>query len=515
MTRLTGLARATVLVLTMACAACPIVDDELPGAPCDDDDDCPTAFTCTDSVCTPAVDGDEGEGEVGEGEGEPAVGCETLADGDACGDGDPCTIDDVCVDGACIGAPKPCGEGEVCSASAGGACIDLGDCSLPGTAERLTNTPGVSGSVSLAYDPERNQIAAAFDDDVTGLSEIFVQLLDGDTAAPIGAAVQITEGVAASKNETDQQSFQPSIVFSSEQDEYALAWTAVGGDIIGISVDAFAVTLTSSIVPATTHDIMRSGLSAVFSVGPVALAATGAGYGAAWVDDRNSTDQVTTFDVFFARLEDDGSPVSTLSNRQISPGDEVGGNIALAFNPRTTDFAIVYRVAGAPGSLQLTLTNIDGEAPRDSVVSLSGDPFEPAIALTPTGYAIAWRDDDAVEGTLGPLDFALVDDAGSAGAQKRLTDDGERAGRPSLVVVPGGFALAYAALVDEAQPDVLEVRLRILDEGGDPVSAGPARVLGSGQRPSQVALPTGVAVGWQQISGAESDVFASAQCLAD
>jgi hypothetical protein len=211
---------------------------------------------------------------------------------------------------------------------------------------------------------------------------------------------------------------------------------------------------------------------------------------------------------FFARLEDDAEPVS-LTNEQISPGDVVGGNIALAFNPRTTDFATAYRVVGAPGSLFLTLTNIDGDAARDFVVSTSGNPFEPAIALTSSGYAIAWRDDDATEGTLGPIDFALVDDDGNAAGQRRLTDDGELCGRPSLIAVPGGFALAYAALV--TAPDVLEVRMRLLDAAGTP---GPSRVLGSGQRPSQTPLPTGVAVGWQQINGAESDVFATTQCLA-
>jgi hypothetical protein len=271
-------------VMLLASSACPIVDDELPGAPCSDDDDCPASFACIEDVCVPgdAIDN------------EPIVGCDGAADGDDCSDGDPCTENDACTEGACIGAALECDVNEACS---GGVCIDLGECTLAGVAERVTNTPGVSASASLAYDGERNQIAVAFDDDVTGLSEIYVQLLDGDTASPIGAAVQVTDGVAQTKNDTDRASFQPQIVYSAEQDEYALAWTSLGGDIIGVSVNAFAVTLTSSLVPATIHDVLKSGLSPVFSVGAIALASTGAGYGAAWVDDRNSSDTVDAFDV--------------------------------------------------------------------------------------------------------------------------------------------------------------------------------------------------------------------------
>jgi len=65
--------------------------DHCEGVTCDDGN------VCTDDTC------------------DPATGCITTDNHDACDDGDPCTLQDQCSGGSCQGSPMDCDDGNPCT----------------------------------------------------------------------------------------------------------------------------------------------------------------------------------------------------------------------------------------------------------------------------------------------------------------------------------------------------------------------------------------------------------------
>jgi hypothetical protein len=175
---------------------------------------------------------------------------------------------------------------------------------------------------------------------------------------------------------------------------------------------------------------------------------------------------------------------------------------------------VLSLLAVAPSSTGEVARESD-ERPRVLVLDLQGDGVREETRKSNTGLvAVKLARDPRVDVMSGQELKGLADLA----ADKQQAGCGlvvgtphivgsRQCGRPALVGVPGGVALACATDPGTGQ---LEVHLLFLDEEGNPRSdAG----LALGQRPAVAAFPDGVAVAWQTVNGEESDVFAASSCL--
>jgi hypothetical protein len=193
----------------------------------------------------------------------------------------------------------------------------------------------------------------------------------------------------------------------------------------------------------------------------------------------------------------------------------------IVFNPRRVEIGLALTEGGTPNSVRFVRTDDSGQPITSFTISQSTDSAQlPSIALTPTGYALAWEelgpdiDGDGAADTARVVVATVTDEGDPASLPVALTDGGINGFDPSIVAVAGGLAVSYAT-VDGA--GTREVRVQRVALNGTPEGApityatGVVRV----RRTWAAGLPDGsVAVSWEEgDQDADLDVKAAVRCL--
>jgi hypothetical protein len=300
-----------------------------------------------------------------------------------------------------------------------------------GTPTRVTTAPRLSLVPSLVWTGTEYGVAwnDQRDPGTPSDAEIYFARIAAD-GTKIGEDLRVSNAAG--------QSFRPSLVWTGAS--YALTWN---DDASGNHEIVFARITSEGALAGDPVAVTESKGSSLFSD----LAASGAGYGVVWNDDRDGTTRL-----YLQILSEAGRPVGVARPISELEGGSYGG--AIEWNGSSFGVTWTQEVGGVADDTEIYFARVadDGTA-MGSPVRLrdeEGASDVSALAWNGSRWGVAWRDnrDDA---TAGEIYFVTVGDDGPAAAVN-LSMDADDSAVPALVWNGSLFGLGWHSSSDAGAP---------------------------------------------------------------
>lgn len=225
---------------------------------------------------------------------------------------------------------------------------------------------------------------------------------------------------------------EPTLALASAFDTVPIAVVSAGGSTFGVAwSDArdgtaevfYGRFLAGSGVLGAEHQISLSDGTAAYP----ALVWTGSGYGVAWSDLLDATNQ----EIYFAQLDTSGARIGEIVRVTDAPGLSAAPSLAWS----GSEFGLVWWDTRA-GDRRLLFTRLDAagvelESARE--ISAGPDDDEPILVWGSTDFAVAWNDGTTIR-------FTRIDTTGAPFGEPLTLGTGRA---PSIVYTEGAFSVAW------------------------------------------------------------------------